>query len=1139
MVDQYVEGNLPAAERVQFEEYFLKSQVRQDKLSFARALKRRKATLRRATRLYRFYLPAAAAALLFIGLGVAFWRAFIYQSDVDKGVIALRSAFSRERPVDARLSALDYAPVGQQRGAEQVDAMQRDLAQGLLSYAAAKHPSAEAHHALGQYFLAERQFDRAIQQLKTALSLDPQNAEIHSDLGAALLEKGKHNLSATVQERGGDEFAQSLEHLNEALKLDDSLLGALFNRALLHQQMGLIREAEDDWRRYLEKETDARWLDEARRRLALLEEEKKKTSQSKEAILQQFLSASESGDDETAWRLVSNYHNRPGNLVVSPLLDAFLEQSANGNREAAGRSARLLKYAGELERQRAGDRFFSELARVYESATPEQRASLAEARGLMRRGHETWGQAKVEESLDFFSRAKQLFEQTGDVGEAKVAEYWMSFCHYRNNKQEQSLAILEPLAAFCEANGHVWLYVRCLYLRSSIHYLANEPSKAVDVALRSEELAGRTNDLVGMLNVVSALIEYYRYLGNYRKMLGYIQRSLPLVSSIPLDPVQGARHYGFVATGFASIGRHDAAAAYQREALRLALNTGSDAAIATNYAFLGMINGKLKNFGEALRHVRSAFDIAQARAGESAYRILMAYSSLQIGHIQREAGQVDEAIANYSRAIEIYEKFENFETHLYQAHKGRLLCYIAQGNDPLAAEEISETLKLVERYRTKIHEENNRNSFFDVEQSVYDAAIDFAYSRQHNPQQAFQYLESSRSRSLLDLLESDREVLFKVRDPDIVFSSVSQPLSLADIQQRMPERAQLLQYAVLENKILIWVISKSKISVVSQEVSQKELNEKVTGYVQMVSRAAEPEKEDALRGARDLFDILIRPVEALLDREKELCVIPDKVLNRLPFATLVSRSSGRYLIEDYLLLTSQSPTIFVLCSERAAQKEGDREETLLSVGNPRIDRTAYPTLPDLPLSAREAVKVASYYGASPLTENQASLPAVMSEITKADVLHFALHSALDEEVPLRSKLLLASAAQGASETASPDSALYAYEVYNLKLPQARLVVLSACQTGAERYYNGEGMSSLARPFISAGVPLVVASLWPVDSDATSELMIGFHRHRRRDGLSTAAALRAAQLEMLRGPVAHFHHPYYWAPFTLIGGYATF
>jgi CHAT domain-containing protein len=100
-------------------------------------------------------------------------------------------------------------------------------------------------------------------------------------------------------------------------------------------------------------------------------------------------------------------------------------------------------------------------------------------------------------------------------------------------------------------------------------------------------------------------------------------------------------------------------------------------------------------------------------------------------------------------------------------------------------------------------------------------------------------------------------------------------------------------------------------------------------------------------------------------------------------------------------------------------------------------------------------------------------------------------------------------------------------------------VLSACQSGAERYYSGEGMISISRSFIAKGVPLVVASLWPVDSNATAELMISFHKGRKASHLSTAEALSLAQREMLGNPENPYRQPYYWASFILIGGYARF
>jgi CHAT domain-containing protein len=134
---------------------------------------------------------------------------------------------------------------------------------------------------------------------------------------------------------------------------------------------------------------------------------------------------------------------------------------------------------------------------------------------------------------------------------------------------------------------------------------------------------------------------------------------------------------------------------------------------------------------------------------------------------------------------------------------------------------------------------------------------------------------------------------------------------------------------------------------------------------------------------------------------------------------------------------------------------------------------------------------------------------------------------------MRSRLLLAK--DGAEE----DDALTAAEVFDKRSLHARLVVLSACQTEIERYDNGEGMIGIARTFLAAGVPLVIASQWPVDSNATAELMIRFHQLRKVEGLSTAEALGRAQREMLAGADERHRNPYYWAAFLPVGGHTNY
>jgi CHAT domain-containing protein len=211
---------------------------------------------------------------------------------------------------------------------------------------------------------------------------------------------------------------------------------------------------------------------------------------------------------------------------------------------------------------------------------------------------------------------------------------------------------------------------------------------------------------------------------------------------------------------------------------------------------------------------------------------------------------------------------------------------------------------------------------------------------------------------------------------------------------------------------------------------------------------------------------------------------------------------------------------------------------LLSVGNPRFDATRFSDLPDLPSAAREARAVASYYrDPVVLLEKAATTGAAEREFNGADIIELATHAVPDPKSPLLSKLLFAPE-PGAADQPASDGALRAYSIYRMKLPRTRLVVLSACETGVERAYRGEGAIGLARPFMAGTVPMVVASLWPVDSAETADLMISLHKYRKRDGLSTTEALRRAQLDAVHSLEPGLSSNA-WAAFAVIGGYAQF
>lgn len=1113
LTDAYVAGEIEGEDRQRAEAYFFKAAERQNKLKYAQALKTYKSQRSTRTKWWTSSnVRIAASIILIVGIALPLWWALSRPDDVDKGLLALQEAYSQERPFDARISGLKYAPTPSLsfRGEVKVDEPQRKLAESFLEIAVQDHRTAKSLHAQGQSYLAARKFDEAISRFDEALKLSD-DAKIHSDLGAALLEKGKRALTEESEGKAAEYLAAAVGHLTSAVALDGSLLEPLFNRALVFEQMGDLEKAEQDWRSYLEKDPNSQWTTEAREHLKSVQEKRRKTSQTDGQIFDEFVKRQDAGDREAAWTIARDNQRRTGSIVIEQLLDNYLERGIESELQR-------LEPVADMDVVKNGDRYYWDVLQFYRSANPRQRDLAKQARGYMKQGHDSWGKGEMKTNLSLFTDAKKLFEEAGDFTEAKFADYWIAFSHFHSGGLKESTSILKSLVDASDRNQYVWLKVRCLYLRSSVEFNLNEHSKAVSSALEGEKLADSTSDRVGQLNVIGALIEYHRYLGDHRKALAQIQLALPIITSITLDPITRARHYGFAATALAAAGFYDMALNYQEAALRL---SPAISRMAYQHAFLGAINGKRGNFDAALSEVNKAFEIAAKVPDEG----VMAYSALQRGDIYREMGDCNKALTSYTESIDLYNKIK-FDTRIYHAHKGRLFCYLAQKDDARAQNEIATTLKQIEDYRQKIREETQRNTFFEIEQRVYDLAIDFEASR-NNSNQAFEYLQQSRGRSLLDQLNTDANTSGGDKNLENLLSTVTQPASAATIKEKVPEDAQLVQYAVLDDKILIWVISSQAIVPASVNVSQRELNATIDRYLPFVSKPPADNEAEQLELAKKLYSLLVQPVSSLLDRQKLICIIPDKNLSFLPFASLVSPDTGKYLFEDYLLTSSQSVSVFLHLSGTALEKSNVKQETILSVGNPSFDRAAFRNLDDLPNAKREAVEVALLYNASPLLEGDATAAAVRSQIMTSDVVHLAAHSVLDDDLPSRSKFLLAK------------GDLSAYDIYRLKrLPRTRLVVLSSCQSGAERYYDGEGMASLARAFLSAKVPLVVASLWPVDSKATEKLMVSFHRHRTV-GNTTAEALAKAQREMLRDPENRYRSPFYWAAFAVNGGYAEF
>ena len=1079
----------------------------------------------------------AGYALLVLGVGLAVWQWRLSGSDVKKGLSALNQAYGERRPLEARITGFVYAPFpfSTQRGnveEQKIDQVALDRAKHFLLGRSVDDHDPALLHALGKYYLTQKDFDTAIAQFQKVLNLGVESAQLHSDWGAALIGKTGHIDTADPDRRTKD-INECFTHLNRAMELDPGLLEALFNRALLNQREQLRREARADWEKYLRQDPKSFWAEEAQQNLKEVEEDLRKGSLRSEQLYQDFRSAFQAYNNERALKAFSLGFSLNGNYIIGQLIDGFLAAQLAGRKNEAEENMRALSYIGKLAREKTGDRYTDDLAHYYQQARPDQLALSASARGLMAEANGFYRKSENDRAIELYEKARQMFARAGNTGEEIFAEAWIGHCHHQRSDTEPNLRIFMRLTPICAERKYRWMQANALCGRANAHNSSGRFSQAITDCLQCGKIAGELGDYMGVLRSRYILGGFYYELGRHEENLRLSESAQKLADQLSADIRYSMPFYNIRAWSLSALGFREAAFAFQREAVKMAEDTKSSRLRAYAYIFQGMIFAQHKKFAEAIISARRGIAIGREMGSDRTGQDFVHTGLLQLGHIYRAAGRFPEAITAFNQVMGFYRGSKK-EAYLYGAAKGRLLTLIAQRDDAAARDELREVLALYEKYRKSIQEESNRNSFFDQEQSVYDIAIDFAYARLGDPEQALTFAELNRARSLRDANERGWEMIDGLEAPELLLKASPEPNGASEIQRQMPDDVQLIEYAVLEDKLIVWIISKTIINNRVLSISFTELNERVNRYLALVNQAPGRTDQRWIETAMELHDALVLPVEPLIDRRKQICVIPDKILTRLSFGALVARASGRLLIEDYLLSYASSANVFLDLTEKARQKDGAVQERLLAVGNPRFDRRAFPKLDDLRSAEEEAAGVSTYYQ-SPrlLTKDGATKSAVLREMQHVDVTHFALHYVPDVWSPMFSRILLA-----AGRGDEHDGSLHMHELYRLALVQLRLVVLSACQARGEEVHAGEGAIGVTRPFEAAGVPLVVASLWSVDSDATSDLMVSFHRTRKQFGRSTAEALRIAQLEMAGGG-GKYRHPYYWAAFVVIGGYSKY
>lgn len=446
-----------------------------------------------------------------------------------------------------------------------------------------------------------------------------------------------------------------------------------------------------------------------------------------------------------------------------------------------------------------------------------------------------------------------------------------------------------------------------------------------------------------------------------------------------------------------------------------------------------------------------------------------------------------------------------------------------RGNFAAARGDLLRGVAEVERQRLEVATMEDRARFLMQSRQLFLDLVRLDLDKFHDPLAALEIFERSSNRVLADLAQAHAEEgarRFDLR-PDM-------------LRDALPAGTLVLRFGHLRDRLLVWTLLDGHVELEQRPVSEAELSRQVKGCREPLARRGPRNEWEA---ACDLLAQTLLPRRlrdfAAQPGVRQVLVVPDEIVAPLPLAALRTAPRGPYLIERVRL--SYTPSL-AFCLN--ARKRSNRVRLLplrsaLFVSDPAFNSDFFSSLERLPAARRSvAVYAAHYRKVKVLSDREATVPAVLAELDRFNLLQFDGHGLVNTQYPERSGLLLAPIKAAAEDAAS--SLLTARDLTPRSLRRLRLVVLGACSTGLTTFRDSAEVTGLAATFLARGVPEVVAAAWEVPDETTADLLDRFHRALSA-GQPADAALRSAQLAILNAKTPSPLDSPVWAAFQVFRG----
>lgn len=674
------------------------------------------------------------------------------------------------------------------------------------------------------------------------------------------------------------------------------------------------------------------------------------------------------------------------------------------------------------------------------------------------------------------------------------AQFQLARLDWREGKLDSAQQRLIDVERQARQLGYDTLLARVLWERGLAFNRQWRLTEGIAALRESASRAEASSQREFAVSIYSNLADALRILGEPHESWTHMGRALERVSQLR----EPANRYLPLYNAALFAGRQDlneAALLFQDAAVREATKAGKGA-LTEALVQRALVN--IRRGNQAL--ARSDFDQASQLLAAAPPGAFKTYIGADLQIVGAQLGNVDEsAVAGLQNAITFFSKAE-------PGRVPRLYLLLARTPQARASHAIAENaLQLgvdsLERQQQGVGDEALSMSFFDESWSLFHDMVSLQVAA-NDPSKAFEYAERSRARLLLAAAQE---------------ATISRTRTLPEIQSKLPAGVVMVRYATLADRVLIWTITNGSATLAERPIAERELARLVERH-----RAAIRDRHENRDSNDRLYRLLIEPVLSAVAPAAVVTLVPDGPLQQLAFATLRQPASGRYLIEDFALMVSPSASFFVDARAAAATRPAGKLQSALLIGNPTAVQAR-----SLPGAAAEVETAALLYPRHEvLTGKAATKDRFLALAPTFDVIHFGGHALANSEFPLLSRLVFADTAEGGQS-------LFAHEIGKLRFPRTRVVVLAACSTAAGVVSRGEGVVSVARPFLGGGVPLVIASQWDVDDRATEQLTLAFHRQLATSH-NPIKALQAAQLAMLRSNDAVQALPESWGAFVAVG-----